>query len=203
VATSYVRISCPCCSSIKKSAANSMKSDQLLRIVTLRRQAHRVETYDFLVWLVCRIDIYALLSASGTGSFVEVLLEENMLPTPERTLPPISRGQASVLYPEEQPFFPALSELNQEVLLVALQVGQLARDLRAEEKSRQYGNQAQIIPEPAFFMNRRTRIQNLHRMLEHSRASWKARFPEYWTWLGRLEALPHRVFAWLQQVRSP
>jgi hypothetical protein len=162
-----------------------------------------VETYDFLVWLVCRIDIYALLSASGNGIFVEILLKDNMLPAPERTLPPITLGQESILYPEEQPFFPALHKLNQEVLLVALRVGQLARDLRAEAKLRQYENQSQLIPESLFIMNRRTRIQELHLSLENSRASWGIRFPEYWTWLGSLQSLPHRVLAWVQHVCCP
>jgi hypothetical protein len=174
-----------------------------LKIVTLRRQAYGIETYDFLVWLVCRIDIYALLSTSGTGTFVEVLLKENMLPVAERTLPPISPGMDLVVYPEEQPFFPSLLKLNQEVLLAALRVGQLARDLRAEAKSRQYGIQNQQIPNSLFVMNRRARVQNLHRALESSRSSWMARFPECWNLLGNLESLPHRAFAWLQHVSSP
>lgn len=171
--------------------------------MTLRRQPHQLEAYDFLIWLVCRIDIYALLSASGTGIFVEVLLKENMLPAPERTLPPISLGQDVALYPDEQPFSPQLLRLNQEVMLVALRVGQLARDLRAEAKIRQLEGQNKSVPEAVFVMNRQTRIQNLHRALEQSQASWKARFPGYWTWLESSEPLPHRVFSWVQHVCPP
>ena len=161
-----------------------------------------MKTYDFLVWQVCSIDIHALLSGSGTGNFVEMLVKENLIPEPERILPPLSQGQESVIYPEEEPFFSTLHKLNQEIFLVALRVGQLARDLRDEAKSRQYENQNLLIPESTFFMDRRSRLQNLYRTLEHSQASWRIRFPEYWTWLGSLESLPPRAFAWVQHVCS-
>ena len=53
-------------------------SDQLLRIIIHRRQEYGIEAHDFIVWNICSIDIYALLSASGTGAFVESLLRQNM-----------------------------------------------------------------------------------------------------------------------------
>ncbi len=58
--------------------------DQLLRIITFRRQVHFVDHYDFITWIVYCIDVYALLSASGTGTFVEAVLQQNILPSPER-----------------------------------------------------------------------------------------------------------------------
>lgn len=179
------------------------KSDQLLKIVTLRRQAYGVETYDFLIWLVCRMDIYALLSASGTGIFVDVLLKENMLPAPERTLPPLSLNQESVVYLQEQPFFPTLQKVNREVFLTALQIGQVARELRTEARSRQYENHNLSMPDSLFVMDIQARVQKFHRFLEHSRATWQNRFPEYGTWLMDLKSLPHRAFAWIQHVCPP
>jgi hypothetical protein len=147
--------------------------------------------------MVCRINIYALLSASGTGVFVEVLQKDNMLPSPEKSLPPISLDQRSTFYPEEEPFFPTLQKLSRETFLVALRVGQLGRDFRTEARSRQYET------DPLFILHRQTHVQNLHRALDHSQASWRIRFPEYWTWLGNLDSLPQRVFTWVQQVRPP
>jgi hypothetical protein len=85
--------------------------------------------------MICRIDVYALLSANGTGMFVEALLKQNMLPPPERCLPTFP-GQTDAFFPEERAYFPALIKLNQEVLLLALQVGQIARDLRSETTQR-------------------------------------------------------------------
>lgn len=155
------------------------------------------------MWLICRIDIYALLSASGTGNFVEALLEDDTLPVPEKTLPPISLDTESVIHPEEQPFFPTIQKVNQETFLVALQVGQRARELRAESRARRYEIQTLSTPDPLFLMEREARIQNLHRALDHCRASWQIRFPEYWTWLLNLNSLPRRVFAWTQHVCQP
>jgi len=175
--------------------------DQLLRIITLRRQAHGPEPYDFIVWSVCCIDIYALLSVSGQATFVEVLLKQNMLPSPERCLSPVFQGQGPIIYPEEQRFFPALLKLHQEVLLLALRVGQEARDLRVESTQRQYGPKDIMIPESAFLINRRARTRNVHNLLEYSRLAWRTQFPDYWTWLRSPGSLPSRVFSWVNHVR--
>lgn len=134
---------------------------------------------------------------------MEALLKEDRLPVPERTLPPISLDVESMMYAEEEPFCPIIQKISQEVFMLALQVGQLARDLRAEARSRQYDIQNVSMHDSLFVMDRQTRIQNLHRTLDHSQASWQIRFPEYWTWLGNLDSLPHRVFAWTQHVCLP
>jgi hypothetical protein len=173
--------------------------DQLLKIITLRRHAYGAETYDFIVWTICAIDIYALLSVSGTGTFVELLLKQNMMPMPERCLTPLPHGQSLVIYPEEQSFFPAVLKLNQEVILLALRVGQEAAKLRAEAAQRRYGSEHQSVSGEMFIMNRRARIQELHRLMEHSRDAWRSQYPTYWTWLSQ-SRLP-RVFAWITHVR--
>ena len=175
--------------------------DQLLRIATLRYQAHGFEVYEFVIWIICCIDVYALLSNSGTGVFMESLLKQNMLPAPERSLAPISRDHEQIFYPEEQSFFPAVLELNQAVLLLALKVGQLGRDLRAETLQRQYENPNDIVPEPVFLVSRQTRVQALHHLMQSSRVDWRARYPVYWTWLGESEPPPRRVFAWIEHAR--
>ncbi|KAN0122549.1 Fungal specific transcription factor domain containing protein [Hyaloscypha variabilis] len=170
-------------------------SDQLLRIVTLRRQSQITEGYDFIVWMICRIDVYALLCANGKGRFIEGLLKQNMLPSPERCLPPTSESHLEGFPPEEQPYFPALIGLNQEVLLLALQVGQLARDLRVEAKQKLSEDAAQIVSDSTGLMSRRTRIEALHNLVHSCQDSWRTHFPSYWTWSNDYESLPERVFA--------
>lgn len=167
-------------------------SDQLLRIITHRRQAYGVETYGFIVWTICSIDISALLSVSGTGVFVESLREQNMIPPPERCLPHLLPGQSAAIYPEQEGFFPKILTLNQDVLLLAFEVGKLAQDLRQE-------HQSQLVSEPAFHINRRARIEHLQRQMEHSRDIWRSQYPDYWTWLS--EPRPPRVFASIAHVR--
>lgn len=85
------------------------------------------EPYDFVVWAVFSIDIYALLSTNGSGNFAEMLRDS--LPLPEACFSPSIPG--SHLPTQNAGFyFPAAMKLNQEVHILALQVGQLTRDLR-------------------------------------------------------------------------
>jgi hypothetical protein len=107
--------------------------------------------------MICRINVYALLSANGTAMFVEALLKQNMLPSLERCLPNLP-GPKDTFFPQERAYFPALIRLNQEVLFLALQVGQIARDLRAETTQRLFGDLTRMIPESIFLMGRRARI---------------------------------------------
>ncbi|KAH7364485.1 fungal-specific transcription factor domain-containing protein [Rhexocercosporidium sp. MPI-PUGE-AT-0058] len=169
--------------------------DQLLRIISMRRQGCSVDDYDFIIWMIYCIDVYAVLSASGTGMFVEVVLKQNMLPTPERCLLPARADQPQIIYPEEQPYFPTLIHLNQEVILIALQVGQLGRALRAETSRQQYEVET-INNVPS--MNRYDRIQCLHRQILDSRIKWRSQFTDFYTWLRSPETLPDRVFEWVE-----
>jgi hypothetical protein len=152
------------------------------------------------VWMICRIDVYALLCANGKGRFIEGLLKQNMLPSPERCLPPTSESHLEGFPPEEQPYFPALIGLNQEVLLLALQVGQLARDLRVEAKQKLSEDAAQIVSDSTGLMSWRTRIEALHNLVHSCQDSWRTHFPSYWTWSNDYESLPERVFASVANV---
>jgi len=174
--------------------------DQLLRIISMRRQAHSVDHFDFIIWMIYCIDVYALLSASGTGMFVEVVLKQNMLPLPERCLLPDRPGQPQVICPEEQAHFLAIININQEIVLIALQVGRLGKALRTEASQRRFGGSAHV-PGNVYNMERYSRIQNLHRLILDSKTKWRSQFPDYRTWLRSPENLPPRVFEWKEHVR--
>ncbi len=97
-------------------------SHTLLRIVARRRQVNHIEPHGFLVWIICVIDTYALLSGSGNGAFVDFILKNNLI-APEDCLPPLSPGLAEAFFPEELPYFPGVLEINQHVLALAIKVG--------------------------------------------------------------------------------
>ncbi|KAH7417033.1 fungal-specific transcription factor domain-containing protein [Cadophora sp. MPI-SDFR-AT-0126] len=171
--------------------------DQLLRIISMRRQAQSVDHFDFIIWMIYCIDVYALLSASGTGMFVEVVLKQNMLPLPERCLLPERTGQPQVIQPEEQAYFPGVITINQEIVLIALQVGRLGRTLRAEARQRHFGESSHLL-DNNYNMERYNQVQVLHQVLRDSRLKWSSQFPDYWTWLRTPEHLPPRVFEWVE-----
>jgi hypothetical protein len=165
--------------------------NHLMRIFSLRRQAHGTEAYGFLLWTIFTIDIYALLSTGGTAIFAETV-KQNMLPSPEDCLPsPI------FIHPDEQLYFPAMAKLNQEVVLLALQVGQLARTLRAETRQN-FSHQSQQI-----LANRRQlRIQELHHLMRVSQTAWRSQWPDYKTMFSGPVPPPQRVFAWTMHVSN-
>lgn len=165
----------------------------------MRRQAYSVDPFDFIIWIIYCVDIYALLSTSGTGMFVEVVLKQNMLPLPERCLLPERAGQPQVIYPEEQAYFPALISINQEIVLIALQVGRLGRALRAEANQTQIEGPAYVLDDTSR-MERYHRIQGLRRLILDSRMKWRSQFADYWTWLRSPENAPPRVFEWIEHV---
>jgi hypothetical protein len=174
--------------------------NQLLRIVTLRRQTNGDEPYAFLVWQVYCIDIHALLSCSGSASFVEGVSKRNMVPQPEKVLAMWSPG--TPFHPSEEPYFPALIKVNQEAFSIALQVGQLARVLRQEANQRALGISTHHSSESVFLFNRRTRIQALIQLTLHARDSCDEELPDYQKWVHESDSLPPRVFASILHVSS-
>jgi hypothetical protein len=171
--------------------------DQLLRIIRLRRQALTTEPYEFLVQMVFNIDVYALLSTSSTGAFAE-FVRETMLPSPESCFPPSDSGGATALTPDEQNFLPASAKLHQEIHLVALQVGILARDLRRGTGPSDINSSVQGLLQNTAVTQER--IRNLHQRMAQSRASWSSQFPDYLTWLSGSQHLPPRIFDLIMHV---
>lgn len=188
-------------------------SNQLLRIIRLRRQANSVEPFEFIVWTVTFIDVYTLLSMSGTGIFTETLIKENLVPSPERCLPPAattsSRHSSSMsamsqapsfFQPQEQAYFPGLVKLHQEVLLLAFRIGQQAREMRAEEMQKRFQPSNTAVSESVSLNARRSRIQKLHTSIYQYDSTWSAQFPQIWPSHNGSESLPPRVLFCIQLV---
>ncbi|KAH6694380.1 fungal-specific transcription factor domain-containing protein [Leptodontidium sp. MPI-SDFR-AT-0119] len=165
--------------------------DQLLRIISMRRQVHSADRLDFVIWIIYCIDVYALLSTTGTGMIAEVVLKQNMLPLPERYLLPERAGQPQVICPEEQAYFLRIIAINQEIVLIALRVGRLGKALRAEASQRRFEGSAHVL-DGTHNMERRNRIQKLRQLILDSRT--KSQSPDYRT----PDNLPPRVFEWVE-----
>ena len=170
--------------------------DQLLRIVSMRRQACGADHFDFVIWMIFCIDVYALLSASGTGMFAEVVSKQNMLPLPERCLLPETAEQHLVEFPEEQAHFSRIITITQEIFSIALQVGRLAKALRTEVSQERFEGS-----DDKHKMERSTRIRNLRQQTFDRKMNWRFLFPDYQTWLQAPNNLPPRVLEWVEHVR--
>ncbi|KAF4633729.1 hypothetical protein G7Y89_g4387 [Cudoniella acicularis] len=127
-------------------------SNQLLRIVTLRRQAYGREPFGFIVWTIFRIDIYALLSMAATGVFAQVL-KDNVLLASESCLTPPMPGRQGFFHPTtstnkrfldcmEEPV-PSISNMAQWTWASTTRVFDLVMHVGCPPSSAKYADQFQ------------------------------------------------------------
>ena len=80
---------------------------RLTQISLMRISQFGSEHYPYIVWLVCNIDLYALLSGAGTGEFLKAMLDNNLVPSSVSQLYPVAPSGHSVIYPEEHDTLPS------------------------------------------------------------------------------------------------
>lgn len=166
-------------------------SQALLKMISRRRQVNHTEPHGFLVWVICLIDTYALLSGSGNGTFAQFILKNNML-APGEVLPPLVPGHPQPFFNEELPYFPGVLELNHEVVRLALRVGETARDLRSERVPSQIGPAGEDL-ERSYRHMRQNRVREVQNLCRNLPVTWAAVYPQYWSLRPTAKSLPYRV----------
>lgn len=173
---------------------------RLLDIITQRREGSRSQAHNFLVWMICLVDTYALLSGTGEGLFVQALVRDRLAPAPQQCLPSLDPRQDGIFFQDELPYFPAILQLNQEAVFLAVKVGEVARDLRADISQRQSSGPAPMESEHEHVISRQKRARILQSLLRMSSRTWEEKYPQFWPWLKeRIE--PHRPMGLLHHVR--
>ncbi|XHG05253.1 hypothetical protein AWENTII_008493 [Aspergillus wentii] len=107
---------------------------RLLHISILRRSTLGAERYSFVIWWVCNIDLYALLSGAGTGEFIGAMIENHLLPEAGSLLYPAGNGGYSVIYPQENDSLPILLRLYHDTFILSFQLGFLGAEIRRSIK---------------------------------------------------------------------
>lgn len=148
------------------------------------------EHYPYIVWLVCNIDLYALLSGAGTGEFLKAMLDNNLLPSSGSQLYPVAPSGHSVIYPEEHETLPSVLHFNRETFLLASRLAFLAADLR---RSDDYTGSPRS-PNQAFDPKRRLYEirDSFHRLWDNPQARYLCE---------NMKVLPQRSREVLQNVR--
>ncbi|KKY17407.1 hypothetical protein UCRPC4_g05651 [Phaeomoniella chlamydospora] len=108
----------------------SQHLNQLNKFTLLRQDTLGGERFPFITWWTFQIDLYALLSGSGPGDYVENMLKNDIVPLPSYHLAPLGPDGMSLIYPEEADTLPLLLQLNYEVVMLAARLGLLAKELR-------------------------------------------------------------------------
>jgi len=86
----------------------------LLRISLLRREVFGGETFPFVVWWICNIDLDALFSGAGSGEYVGSMLNSDLIPPPSFHLYPLGLDGSSVVYADEVEVLPTILQLDYE-----------------------------------------------------------------------------------------
>ncbi|KAF7929364.1 uncharacterized protein EAE98_005282 [Botrytis deweyae] len=163
-------------------------SDRILRILQLRQKAYGKEPHGFIIVFTSYIDMYALLTTTGTGSFSKAILKQDMLPPPEDALE--NRSLNMIFVPEAIREMPDLLRMNRELTLIALEMARTGRSLKFEEKD-------DSKPRIEVNMNRCRSMQDLYTRLMEFRDNWsgfvESKTPEE-SWLRELAQLPSGPF---------
>ena len=154
----------------------SEQIDQVLRIVLLRHELYGYEPFPFVIWWAATIDTQIVLSGLGSGKFVEMMLQRNMLPSgidpkdPYHTFQTdASQGPAS---PRELRGLPNNLSFHRRLIILAAQLGLLARDMREEEK-----NDPRDQHQDEYQDAVRRREKRIARWRDEMRGTWKTQLP--------------------------
>ncbi|KAJ5085651.1 transcriptional regulator family: Fungal Specific TF [Penicillium argentinense] len=157
---------------------------RLLHITFLRRNRYGREPYPFIIWWICHIDLYALLSGAGTGEFLRAILDNQMLPSSDCLLYPSVAEGYSVIYSDEHDSLPTIMHLYADTFRLTAQLGFLAAQLRQDKLSLPY----------AEFDQRSKEIRDLRQAFARL---WEAHDVAFWH--QQQDSLPRRSQEMLQQ----
>ncbi|EAW11142.1 uncharacterized protein ACLA_088310 [Aspergillus clavatus NRRL 1] len=116
---------------------------RILHISSLRRAMFRIERYPSILWWVCTVDLYALLSGAGTGSFVRAAMENSdLLPEPGLFQLPVRLDGYRSVSPEDDRLR-VLFRLHHDTFMLAARFGFLAADSRGVSMPVPYAQQDQ------------------------------------------------------------
>lgn len=151
----------------------------------LRQSAFVIEKYPFILWWVCYIDLYSLLGGTGTGEFAKMVIESHLLPSAESLFCPVFSDTSCLLYPEERENMFMISRLHHGTLMLTVQLGLVAADMRKQQLSY-----------PNTYMNARHSAEEIRNQLH---GLWLS--PEIRFLVNNRHLLQKRPQCLLQQVR--
>jgi hypothetical protein len=157
---------------------------RLLHIALLRRSKFGREPHPFILWWICHIDLYALLSGAGAGEFIRAILDNQMLPSPESLLYPSTPEGYSIIYAGEHDSLPTLMRLYTSTFKLTARLGFLATQLRHEKSTLPFAD----------FNARAAEIASIRTSLS---SLWDT--PDVSFWSANRTALPLRSSEILQQ----
>lgn len=104
--------------------------ESLKRITRQRQENLDAEPLAGINWMVCLMDVNALLSGSGTGDFVSVAMKENMIPHAEELRKAPSFLSTDPIESWEWDLMAPTFDFLREITMHAAKIGQVSRQIR-------------------------------------------------------------------------
>jgi len=166
------------------------------RIAQVRLDVYGAEPFPAVVWWVCIIDIHALLSGSGEGSFIANMIGKGQVPTTADLLRTPELVESSARTTDEASMLPAVLDFHRSISLLAAELGFLAKDLR--ELSTQ-GLQEQPRARVARIGLWQQQVLAIQDKLKRT---WRSQIPYALAADPRDQALPARIRGVFEHVRQ-
>ena len=170
----------------------------LLRITPTRHDYYGVEPYPFIIWWVCMIDVYAMLSGSGRGEFVDTILRNNLLPAANEH--PLALGilRSSGTYADEVESIRSIMEVNRAISILAANLAQLALETRTLLSPPRSGEPSHTSASRSETL--RAQQRKIIEWREHFRRTWNSRTSSQYGPGYDQAALPEQVHGIFEHV---
>ncbi|KAI9731287.1 MAG: hypothetical protein M1818_007912 [Claussenomyces sp. TS43310] len=157
--------------------------NRLLQIMTQRRGLSCTEAHRYVLWTMALINTYALLSGTDDGAFLQALVLNHMVPLPQENLYSIGLAPSTTSSHEDSRHFPGIRELNIEVVLLSVQIGQVAHEIRSRCAHSPVRDHIQVV---------RARATEIQARCRACSAQLGQQFRQYWPGLPAIKLVDPR-----------
>ncbi|KAL4961450.1 Zn(II)2Cys6 transcription factor [Aspergillus stella-maris] len=102
---------------------------RLVQLTLLRQTVVERERYPIIIWLICHVDLFALMSGAGSGEYVRAAIENHLL---SDAVSPLNTGPC-VMQPGEYDVQPLVVRLYRECIYMAGRLGLIAAKAKTAE----------------------------------------------------------------------
>ncbi|KAL4940809.1 hypothetical protein BDV06DRAFT_15216 [Aspergillus oleicola] len=102
---------------------------RLVQLTLLRQTVAERERYPIIIWLICHVDLFALMSGTGSGEYVRAAIENHLL---SEAVSPLNTGP-SMMQPGEYDVQPMIVRLYRECFYLASRLGLSAAKAKTAE----------------------------------------------------------------------
>lgn len=164
-----------------------------MQIITQRHDSNWTDAHRYIIWIMFLVNTYALLGGSGDGTCARDMIRNGLVPLPQESLYALNIRRLQTPLQEGSPYLPGIREIQQELLYLAVHVGQRAREIRVEATQ----------DPSSHLQNRQIRASETQARCRTMSARWAHNFRPYWPRLPDNTFVDPTQLGILYHVRPP